>query len=624
MRNRLHSVPFLLAAAFACAGAAPGDWTAYGRDQGGARFSPLRQITPANAAGLQVAWTYHMNPERSAGSTQLPFSTTTPLVVGGRMFLGTPYGRVVALDPENGRELWSYSLPPGDQPAMRGLGYWPGNKGHRPRLIFGTLQGRLIAVDAETGRSSAGFGTGGVEDTRTAEIMNGAPRGFYSYSAPPAIYRNLAIFGSKTQESPTEGPSGDVRAWDIVTGKLAWTFHAIPRANEVGHESWQPGSTERRSGVNVWNLITVDAERGIAFLPFGAPAFDRYGGDRKGDNLFSDSLVAVEAATGRYLWHFQVTHHDVWDLDLHTPPALITVRRNGRSIPAVTAMNKAGLLFILDRVTGKPIHGVVERPVPASVVEGEVTAPTQPFPLKPPPLTRTTFDMNELADITPELKATCKAIVDQAGATAAGLYDPMRSDHPTVRFPGGAGGPEWGGGAFDSSLRLYVVNTNQIGYLERLTKSADGSWGYTGGRFLDPKTRNACHKPPWGELIGVNVDTGEIAWRSVLGVTDDLPAEKSKTGRMSNGGPIVTAGGVTFIGGTDDSRFRAFETRTGRELWTYRLSHSAHATPMTYQGGDGRQFVAVVATGGSYLGSPRGGDSLMVFALPASPRAANP
>jgi quinoprotein glucose dehydrogenase len=602
---------FLLCAA----AAAPGDWQAYGYDQGGARFSPLRQITPANVKRLTVAWTYHMNPDHRPLGTRTPFSTGTPLMVGGRIYLGTPYGRVAALDPDTGEELWSYILPAGDQPAQRGIAYWPGDSRHRPRLIFGTLQGRLIAVDSESGRASEGFGVDGVVDTRTPDVMNGMPSGFYAYTAPPAIYRNIAIIGSKTQESPTKGPSGDVRAWDVITGQRAWTFHSISRRGEVGSDSWQSGSTIERSGVNVWNQITVDAERGIAFLPFGAPAFDRYGGDRKGDNLFSDSLVAVEAATGRYLWHFQVTHHDVWDLDLHTPPALITVRKGGRDIPAVTAMNKAGLLFILNRVTGKPIHGVVERPVPQSLVDGEVTSPTQPFPIKPAPLTRTGFVMSEIADVTPELKAICQAMVDREKPLAAGLYEPMRSDRPTVRFPGAAGGPEWGGGAFDPNRRLFVVNANQIGYLERLTKAPDGGWSYTGTRFIDPKTRSGCHAPPWGELIGVNVDTGKIKWRSVLGVTDGVLPEKAKTGRMSNGGPIVTAGGLTFIGGTDDRRFRAFETKTGRELWAYQLDFSAHATPMTYEGKSRHQYVAIIATGGSYLGSPSGGDSLVAFAL---------
>jgi quinoprotein glucose dehydrogenase len=418
-------------------------------------------------------------------------------------------------------------------------------------------------------------------------------------------------------EAGTKGPRGDVRAWDVITGKLVWTFKSIPDPGERFHETWSDDGWKQRTGVNQWHMSTVDTARGIAYLAFGAPTYDRYGGDRKGDNLFSGSVVAVEAATGKYLWHFQAVHHDIWDYDQHTPPTLLTVRQGGKSIPAVAVMNKTGLLFLLDRVTGKPIYEVKEVPVPPGTAPDEQTAPTQPMPTKPGVLTRMSFDMSELAHITPEHTAACAEVVAKdGGAVGSTMFEPLRADRPQIRFPGGAGGPEWGGAAFDPNNGLLIFAANQIGYIEKLVKNANGEWGHVGGRFVDPKTRAPCQNPPWGELIAVNVNTGDVAWRSVLGTTDDFPAGKQATGRPSNGGPAPTAGGVTFIGGTDDQRFRAFDTKTGKELWTYKLDYSAHATPITYRGKDGRQYVAIVATGGSYLNSPTGGDGLVVFALP--------
>ena len=594
----------------------PQDWPTYGHDAGGARFSPLAQITPANVAGLKVAWTYHMKPAGADAAGYTPFSTTTPIMAGGRLYLGTPYHRVVALDPATGKALWVYDLPEREQPAFRGIGYWPGDEGHGPRLIVPTSRGRIIALDAASGKPIADFGVNGIVDTKTPEVMNGFPNGYYSYTAPPIFYRNLAILGSKVQEFPGHGPAGDARAWDVITGKLVWTFHSVPREGEKFQDSWEGDGWKQRSGVNMWNMPTVDVERGIAFLPFSAPSSDRYGGDHKGANLFGNSLVAVDAATGKYLWHFQTVHHDIWDYDLATPPTLLTVMKDGKAIPAVAAMNKTALLFILNRETGEPIYPVEERPVPPSSVAEEKAWPTQPFPTKPGVLTRMSFAPEDLADITPEHRAACKAIMAEEGAVGSAMYEPLRIDKPIIRFPGSAGGPEWGGGAFDPTLGLLVFGSNQLGNIEKLVKTEDGDTTVTYRRFMDPKTRVPCQKPPWGELIAVNVNTGEVAWRSVLGVTDALPPGKQATGRPGNGGPIVTAGGLVFVGGTDDHRFRAFDTKTGKELWTWVLDYSAHATPMTYEGGDGRQYVAIVATGGSVLGSPGGGDSLLAFALP--------
>ena len=600
------------------AAAAPTDWPAYGHDAGGGRFSPLTQITPDNVSKLQVAWTYHMNPTPAVkvANGRASASTTTPLMANGLIYLGTPYGRIVALDATTGSQVWAYALPTGDQPPFRGPSYWPGDKGHGPRIVFGSTQGKMIALDAKTGAPAKGFGTDGVVDTKTPEIMNGLPNAYYGYSSPPVIYGNLAIIGSRVQEAPSKGAAGDVRAWDVVTGKLAWTFHSIPRPGEKFHDTWTDDGWKQRSGVNVWNQLTVDAKRGIAYLPFGAPTFDRYGGDHKGSNLFSDSLVAVDANTGKYLWHYQVTHHDIWDWDLDTPPVLLDVKKDGKTIPAVAAMNKSAILFILNRLTGEPIFGAPEMPVPPSPVASESASPTQPIPNKPVQLARNSFDLSEVAQLTPEHTAACLKMIADGHWTGSKAFEPIPTDHPIIRFPGGEGGPEWAGGAFDPRLGLFIVNTNNLGYVEQLQQKADGEWGMTSTNFRDRTSRMPCQTPPWGLLSAVNVNTGDIAWQVHLGITDTLPAGKQDTGRPSNGGPIVTAGGVTFIGGTDDQRFRAFDSKTGKELWTAKLDYSAHATPITWQGKDKRQYVGVVATGGSYLGSPTGGDSLIVWALP--------
>jgi len=600
-------------AAFAAPSA--GDWPYYGRDASGGRFSPLTQITPSNVGKLAVAWTYHMNPAPSAGG-RVATSTTTPLVVKNVLYLGTPYGRVVALDATSGKQIWAYQLPGSDQPPFRGVSYWPGDGKLAPRIIFGSAQGRLIALDAKTGEPARGFGTDGVVDTKTPEIMNGLPNAYYGYSSPANIYKNLAIIGSRVQEAPSKGAAGDVRAWDIRTGKLVWTFHSIPRPGEKFHDSWDGDSWQQRSGVNVWNMLTVDEKRGIAYLPFGAPTFDRYGGDHKGANLFSDSLVAVDANTGKYLWHFQAVHHDIWDYDLDTPPVLLEVNKDGKHIPAIAVMNKDALLYILNRVTGEPVFGVNEEPVPASPVATETASPTQPIPVKPPQLARSSFSLDEVANLTPEQHAACQGMIDKDHLTGSKRFEPIPADHAIIRFPGGEGGPEWAGGAFDPKLGLFIVNTNNFGYIEKLVQQPGGEWNMTSGRFVDRKTGLYCQNPPWGMLSAVNVNTGDIVWQANLGISDILPEGKKDTGRPSNGGPIVTASGVTFIGGTDDQRFRAFDSKTGKELWTYKLDYSAHATPITYQGKDKRQYVAIVATGGSYLASPSGGDSLIAFALP--------
>jgi quinoprotein glucose dehydrogenase len=560
------------------------------------------------------------------GSGRFAGSEVTPLVVGGLMYVTTPYRRVLALDPDSGAEVWSYEVPGPGQPSLRGVEYWPGTRAISARIIFGTRDGRLIALDARSGKPAAGFGTNGMVDLKTPAVLGegGGARTSESYpsyglTSPPIIYRNVIITGSATQEFPPRGVSGAVRGWDVVTGELLWTFHSVPLPGQAGHDTWENDSERERSGVNVWGFMTVDDERGIAYLPFAAPAWDRYGGDRKGANLYGTSLVAVDALTGKYLWHFQVVHHDIWDNDLQAPPVLFDVRKQGRSVPAVAIVSKNGLLFILDRRTGEPIHPVEERPVPASDVPNEHAWPTQPFPLRPPPLARNSFSPDEIATLTPQLRAFCESFVANNQVRSGGPYLPVGYNVVTINFPGLQGGANWGGASFDPTRGYLFVNTLDLGQVTSLIDS-DGplpvARGPVSGRFYEPSSRLMCQQPPWGRLTAVDVKSGEIVWQSVLGVSDNLPGEIQRTGRPNVGGSIATAGGLVFIGATDDSRFRAFDASSGSELWTAKLDASAHATPITYRGKSGKQFVVVAATGGSFLGSPVTGDGIVAFALP--------
>jgi quinoprotein glucose dehydrogenase len=625
---RFYTLAACLALAAPLGAAVPGDWQDYGRDGSNARFSPLTEITPANVAKLHQAWVYHMRPEgfkaetfpglpeamRKRFATGYAPSEATPLVVKGVMYIPTPYSRVVALDAATGHELWAYTMPPRDQAGTRGVAYWPGGKGVGPRIVFGTRAGKLIALDAATGKPAADFGTNGIVDMKTPEVMNGNRGAPLGMSSPPTIYRDLIITGSRVQEMPVKGASGDVRAWDARTGKLVWTFHSVPQPGEYGHDTWEGDSWKQRSGNNVWTTVIVDDKRGIAYLPFGAPTFDRWGGDRHGANLFANSIVAVDAKTGKYLWHFQTVHHDIWDVDLPVA-TLIDVRRDGRVIPAIAVMNKTAIMFILNRVTGKPVYDVREVPVPTDTdVPGEQPWPTQPMPASPPPLARLTYSADEINDLTPTMKTVCQKLTDDLHVVPAKMFQPPRADSAVNFFPSSLGGVDWGGGSFDSRTGLYVINVNALASPQQLAQQPDGSWGMKAGYqyFQDQETGNPCQKPPWGELVAVDVNKGRIAWRRPLGDNDD-PAFKD-AGRISAGGPITTAAGVTFIGATTDNKFRAFDTKTGKLLWEATLPASNYGTPMTYRDRSGRQLVGVVATGG-FSGSPPISDAVVAFSL---------
>ena len=608
---------------------APGNWPMPGRDPSATRYSPLTQINPGNVSQLKLAWVYHMKPVPPAGSTGTTGfrpSEDQPLVIGSTMYVVTPYSRVVALDSSTGRELWVFQIPDNDQASVRGASYWPGGEGAGPALIFGTRRGRMYSLSAATGQLNVEFGDHGMVDLKTPAVMVTGKDKLYILPTPPTIYKNLVITGAGPGEGPGGlngglGPAGDTRAWDARTGKLVWTFHSVPRPGEVGNETWTGDSWKNRSGVNVWGYMTVDVARGILYMPFGAPNNDRVGIDRPGNNLFGSSLVAVKADTGKLLWYFQVVHHDIWDMDLETPPTLFDVKRGRKSIPAVATVNKNGLMFILNRVTGKPIYGVEERPVPSSNVPGERTSPSQPFPILPEPLAQNTLQRNNLYKDTPEHQAWCEQYVDKNNMLLGEVpYTPTALDRYTVPMPGTQGGVNYYGGAFDPRLGLFVVNVNNLGQPMRIIRNPDGSYSNSGPlagvvRFWNPSNHLPCTPTPWGQLVAVDVNTGKIAWRTTLGVTDSLPAGKQNTGRPGLGGAIVTASGLTFVGATDDARFRAFDTRTGSELWTVKLPASAESTPITYTDAKGQQYIAVVATGGLGIGAALASDSLVVFSL---------
>ena len=610
------------------------DWPSYGHDPGGMRFSPLKQINASNVTKLVRAWKYDISEQ----STRKRPDEATPLVIDGVMYLTTSYGRVVALEPETGKEIWKFETKENGLPATRGLAYWPGDKNAPPLLLFGTSSGRLMALNAKTGQPSPGFGNEGVVNMREG-VADNFPNGGYGVTSPPVIYKDLVISGSRVQETPSLGPMGDVRAWNVRSGKLVWTFHTVPRPGEPGHETWEADSWKDRSGVNVWGPMTVDQARGMVFMGIGEPTTDFYGGDRKGKNLYSSSLVALDAATGKLKWYFQTTHHDIFDYDLSAPPALIEITRQGKKTPAVAQTTKEGLLFIFDRLTGQPVYGVEERAVPKSDQPGEETWPTQPFPIKPAPIARDRFSPSEVAKVTPEQQKFCEAVLAQDGGVRNnGPYTPYGMKL-TLSFPGMFGGGNWGGVSFDPELGYIFANTQDLGTIFKVVVKQDasklqvtrvspvgdvGGLGRSGGfggnigvQFWNPETRMPCQEPPWGHLVAVNANTGDIAWNVPLGTFDELEARGiHNPGAPNIGGSIATAGGLVFIGATNDSRFRAFDSRTGTELWVTRLDASAHAVPMTFQGRDGKQYVVIMATGGGIVGDSSSASSLIAFALP--------
>jgi quinoprotein glucose dehydrogenase len=553
----------------------------------------------------------------------------TPIAVNGIVYLPAAGNSVLAIDGATGKEVWKYALPAGSATTARGVAYWPGEGGTAARIIFSGGP-KLFALDAATGQPAKGFGADGSVDITVP------------WNGVPLIYRHLVMLGATTGEIP-DGPRGDTRAFDARTGARLWEFHTVPRPGELGHDSWLNEGWKDRSGVNVWTWsMTLDAERGILYMPVAGPAANYWGGDRPGNNLFANSIVAVDATTGKYKWHFQTVHHDLWDSDMSNPPTLVDITQNGRRIPALAFVGKTGWMFILDRTNGKPIFGVEERKVPAGNAPGEWYSPTQPFPLKPGPLVRVDFkkerDLVRAEDTSADHVAACEALIESSGGFYnAGPFTPFvyhedgTPPKSSIQFPGGTGGVNWGGAAADPRSGFVYVNahdTSLVGWIEKKKPGGNYGRGTEGSKqpydrasisgpgpyasFSAPmKTADGrsvslpCHRPPWGELVAVNTNNGEIAWRTPLGINDSLPAGRQNVGGTGSAGPMTTAGGLVFVGATTDRRFRAFDAKTGKELWSTQLPATVNANPMSYRGKDGKQYVAFIAT-----------DSLIAFALP--------
>ncbi|HEX2445051.1 MAG TPA: pyrroloquinoline quinone-dependent dehydrogenase [Vicinamibacterales bacterium] len=626
-----------------------GDWVAYGRDAGGERYSPLDAINRGNVASLEVAWTFRTGDAYEPKRGRPTAFEATPLHVDGTLYLSTPVGRVIALDPVTGRQRWAFDgKAPRDMGygdfASRGVSAWPLDSSSTParsgarRIFIATIDARLIAIDAKTGLPVPTFGENGTVDLRKG--LRIAPKGFadYEVTSPPAVIGDTVVVGSAVQDNAyTAEPSGEVRGFDAVTGKLKWSWDPIPQdPSAVGADTWKNNSAAETGAANAWSVIVADPARNLVFVPTGSASPDYYGGERLGANLFSNSVVALRADTGERVWHFQTVHHDLWDYDVASPPILFEWSKDGRTVPAVAVASKTGHLFILDRETGKPLIPVEERPVPKSDVPGEEASPTQPFPAAPRALARTSLRAEEAWGATEEDRAWCR---DRIGTLRTGGFFTPPSLGGTLVIPGNVGGMAWGGMAHDRASHLLIMPVNNLAAEVRLIARGDVDAERNAGRLsgdfeyapqqgtgyalvrrllLGPKTTLPCTPPPWGTLAAVNASTGEVVWQVPLGQfpgTEKLPGA-AEWGSIALGGPIATAGGLVFTAGTLEAAMYAFDVRTGRRLWKGTLPTSARATPMTYLGADGRQYVVISAGGhGVQIGPPLG-DHVVAFALP--------
>jgi glucose dehydrogenase len=546
---------------------------------------------------------------------------------------------VFALDPLMGTERWKFET---SGATRRGLAHWPGDGQRGGRLLISS-DTKLLALDMKTGKLSQEFGQGGFVEMGVA------------MDSPATVYKDILI-------TPAATPI--IRAWNARTGALIWTFNLIAQPGDPNHSTWENDAWKTIGGTNAWGYLSTDEERGIVYIPVSIAGGDYVGVERPGNNLYGTSLVAVDIATGKRRWHQQLVHHDIWDFDLGAAPTLFDAVKDGQRIPAVAQITKMGMLFIFDRVTGAPIFGIEERPVPQSTVPGEKTSPTQPFTVKPPPLARNAMKKSELpTTISPEHTAYCAGLWEKYNLQDAVPYTPWQLKQDILMFPGAVGGGNWNGVSYNKKLGLLitnVMNAGQWGHLEEVKPGDErggrggrggpppggppgpppgaagaGSGGGRapfiddgislrspyrkvtpeGGRFWDPAKRYPCNEPPWGELIAVSTSTGEIAWRVPLGEFEELEKRGIKTGTAALGGGITTAGNLVFIAATIDGYFRAFDARNGNELWKTKLTVPAHAIPSTYMGRDGKQYVVITAGGGGFLRSPLG-DEVVAFRLP--------
>ncbi len=619
-------------------------WTAYGGDGGGARFSRATQITPDNVGDLRVAWSYRSGALEGKAQEVLRRTAfqATPILVEGSLVFCTQFNEVIALDPGTGDEKWRYDphvatdRRPGNQYTCRGVSYWKSKADDEgeictSRIFMGTVDSRLIALDAKTGELCREFGGDGAVTLKPSVELRWP--GEFQITSAPAVIGDTVVTGSAISDNlRTDAPKGTVHAFDARTGNLKWVFNPVPQsADDPASAEWFAGSARRTGHANVWSTISVDEARGLVFAPTSSASPDYYGGNRVGDNRYANSVVALDSETGAVVWDFQTVHHDVWDYDVPAQPGLYQIWKDNKRHDVVVQATKTGLVFVLDRETGKPFLPVEERPVPQGAVAGEVLSETQPFPVNTPPVVSSVFDPSDAFGVTIWDKMACAKAVKNL--RREGLYTPP-SLEGTLAYPFTGGGANWGGGAYDPSRNLLIVNMSNIAAYVRLTEKAgegerldaivDGAefapmegapYEMERAPLLSPLGL-PCSPPPWGILAGIDLSTGEIVWRRTHGTTRDLaPGGISlKLGTPTLGGPIATDSGLTFIAAALDDYIRAFDTETGDELWKGRLPAGGQATPMTYMHG-GRQYV-VIAAGGHARAGTKLGDYVMAYSLP--------
>jgi len=623
--------------------ASAGDWDYYGGDAGGTRYSHLDQINRGNVRHLHVAWEYHTGDmqDRADVIDRSAFEGT-PILDQGNLVFCTPFNEIIALDPASGEERWRFD------PQVR-TDYWPANqficRGVTPwndanaadgtpckhRLFMGTVDYRVIAVDALTGLACEDFGEHG--QVQIDPGMQLLWPGEFHITSPPAVSGDVVILGSAIGDNArVEAPKGTVRAYNARTGEPVWTFDPIPTdSNDPRAQSYGGANGIRAGHANVWSIISVDPERDLVFLPTSSPSPDFYGGLRPGENDWANAVVAVRGATGEVVWTFQTVHHDIWDFDVSAQPLLTDLTIDGETVPVVVQNTKMGFVFILNRETGEPVFPVEERPVPQSAELGEWLSPTQPFPTSPPPLHPTgPVTGDDAFGFTPWDRGACRRLLE--GYTSEGIYTPPTT-HGTIMYPFTGGGVNWGSAAFDPESQIMVVGISRMYHLIRLIP-ADRVEEVRGSHISDEVSRQRgapygmsrdlamspigvpCAPPPWGQLLGVNLATGEVVWEVTRGTTEDLAPflPPFRLGDVALGGPIITAGGLVFEAGTLDYRFRARDLTNGRQVWSHRMPAGTPATPMTYEW-EGRQYV-VIASGGYGRVDTAMGDSIIAFALP--------
>lgn len=631
----------LVSALWCSAQAAETGWAYYGGDAGGQRYSSAAQITPANVKRLRPVWRFSTHDlATKGGAMRRAAFEDTPILDDGKLFVCSPFNEVSALDPGTGHELWRFDPRidpflryPNDY-TCRGVAYWRGSdKGAcAARIYMVTNDRRLFALDADTGRPCKGFGKDGSVSIAPYPAM-AFPSEVQNTSGPVVTHGVVVVGSSIGDNVRVNAPRGTVNAYDAETGASRWSFDPIPRTPSAPNAaSWTGRAASMTGGANVWAPISVDEAHGLVFLPTTSPSPDFFGGERAGDDRYADSVVAVQALTGQVVWSFQVTHHDVWDYDVSAQPTLGMVTYKGRTAPAVIQPTKQGLLFTLNRLTGAPLIPVEERRVPQRGVPGEQLSPTQPFPIAPKPLAPNRIKPDDAFGLTFWDRRICSKRI--AAARAEGLYTPP-SLKGTILYPFTGGGMNWGGLAFDERHDIVYVNTSSAMHLVTLIPRAQYAAVHAAnpGKEVSPQLGTPygvkrevilsplglpCNPPPWGELHAIDMHDGHVLWEVPLGTSEDIvPFSEyilGKTGTPNFGGPIVTAGGLVFIGAAMDDYLRAFNAKTGAELWRGRLPAGGQATPMTYVW-HGRQFV-VIAAGGHAMSDTKRGDQVIAFALP--------